>query len=444
MLRKKSFQALILAVLLTLTLILSGCATKAPSPSASEAPPSVPEAPTSASEAPSSASEAPPSASEASPSASDSSSLDLIYDANGNISFATKLEDVVQDRSNCSGHVGMVLAFMDDITVTSLGRYFMEGNNQVHTLRIMDEDHTVLGSVDVDMATGTTDTLGFICADLESPVTLKAGAYYYFFSSEIEGGDRWYGDTTLTELNPSVAIDGFIWGANILRPDLTDPYYVSPSKGCYGPVNFYYTKAGSEPSVGYGEKIYSKVLADENAVSDWTLSGSISFDNGGLHITGSGRAVSSSFSSKDGLAIVIEFMYADANPNDKATAVMGLANAEGLSDGFDPRLVVNGNSFQVWQEGAFDGNHFFSFDSNLAGGQFSEKFTTEILITEKVVWFTVYDKDGNIFWKKTTSNALNFDDFTIFLEEPSNDGQSVFTKVEVYKLPGDSAETKPD
>jgi hypothetical protein len=134
----------------------------------------------------------------------------------------------------------MVLAFKEDITVTSLGRYLVEGNSQVHTLRIIHEDKTVLAEVDIDAATYPLDPLGFQCADLETPVTLKAGEYYFFLSSEIEGGDLWYGDTTLTDLHPSVATDGDIWGGNILVPDLDAPWYVSPSMGCYGPLNFYY------------------------------------------------------------------------------------------------------------------------------------------------------------------------------------------------------------
>lgn len=205
-----------------------------------------------------------------------------------------------------------------------------------------------------------------------------------------------------------------------------------------------FTFAADDPNPDdYSELIYSNNLASASAADDWTLAGNISFDNGGMHIIESGRAVSPSFSPGKGLKIVVEFKYADPNPYDRATSVMGLANAKGLSDGYDPRLVVNGSSFQVYQEAAFDGNHFFYFDNSPAAGQFSDKFKTEIIVADKVVWVTVYDKDGKVFWKKSTSNFLNFNDFTIFLEEPTNDGQSVFSKVEVYSLPGDDTATAP-
>ncbi|MDR0294162.1 MAG: hypothetical protein LBH95_08430 [Oscillospiraceae bacterium] len=185
----------------------------------------------------------------------------------------------------------------------------------------------------------------------------------------------------------------------------------------------------------YDELVYANNFADGSAVADWSLMGTIGFDSGGMHITDAGKAISPPFLVGDGLVIAVDFIYSHPNPFDMATSVMGLANGQGQSDGYDPRFVVNGGSFQVYQEGAFDGTHFYEHDRAPEEGQFSEVFRTEIIILgDNLVKFISYDKDGNIFWRKQTPNYWYYDDFTLFFEEPFNAGESVFLNLEVYTL----------
>ena len=84
------------------------------------------------------------------------------------------------------------------ITVTSLGRFFVPGNNGLHTLKLVDAatGEDVPGTpVAVNMTPPSSGS--FVYADLASPVILSAGHTYYLATLEFNGGDFLYETATV-------------------------------------------------------------------------------------------------------------------------------------------------------------------------------------------------------------------------------------------------------
>lgn len=153
-------------------------------------------------------------------------------------SFVTAVSAQGSIRNNSTANIGMKITVgSNPIVVQSLGRYFLTGNSGTHTLEIVRvSDGTVLGSVSINMGTGTADALGYKYVTLSSPVTLAANTAYYIVSSETNGGDSWYDNlnTTLTvtsvaTINGSVYSSGSSWVEN------------GGSGNCYVPLNFTYS-----------------------------------------------------------------------------------------------------------------------------------------------------------------------------------------------------------
>ncbi|BBH18852.1 hypothetical protein Back11_01970 [Paenibacillus baekrokdamisoli] len=119
-------------------------------------------------------------------------------------------------------------------TVTSLGRFFVNGNSGSHTLSLYKEsDKSIVASCTVNMATGTADGLGFKYCTLSTPVPLLANTVYDLVASETSGGDQYYHDDTTVTLGtgtPNFAI--FKWNGSW--------YYDSTTSHSFGPVNLLY------------------------------------------------------------------------------------------------------------------------------------------------------------------------------------------------------------
>ncbi len=80
--------------------------------------------------------------------------------------------------------------------VTSLGRYVVDGNDQIHRIRLIKESGPleILREVELDLSTATVDSDGFAYVPIE-PVKLEPNAVYYILSAE---------DTTDTYAKPQM------------------------------------------------------------------------------------------------------------------------------------------------------------------------------------------------------------------------------------------------
>ncbi len=95
-------------------------------------------------------------------------------------------EFVKGDIENMGAYIGMeFVSPANKVTVTKLGRYYVEGNDQKHTLMLARYDwpYEILREVEIDMATAPVDEDGFAYVDIE-PITLNPNDQYYILSSE--------------------------------------------------------------------------------------------------------------------------------------------------------------------------------------------------------------------------------------------------------------------
>ncbi|WP_391570913.1 hypothetical protein [Cohnella sp.] len=116
-------------------------------------------------------------------------------------------------------------------TVTSLGRFYVSGNNKSHTVSLYKEsDKSLVASCTVNMAIGTADVSGFKYCTLPASITLAANTSYNLVSSETSGGDQYYHDDTTVTLGSGTANFAiFKWNGVW--------YYDGSASQSFGPVN---------------------------------------------------------------------------------------------------------------------------------------------------------------------------------------------------------------
>ncbi len=104
----------------------------------------------------------------------DGNAQSLVYDIqNGSI-------------DNYDAYVGLeFVTGQNPVTITHLGRYVLDGNNQVHKLRLAKQEYKlkILREVEIDLSTAQVDENGFAYVEIE-PITLDKSAVYYIMSSE--------------------------------------------------------------------------------------------------------------------------------------------------------------------------------------------------------------------------------------------------------------------
>jgi hypothetical protein len=137
-------------------------------------------------------------------------------------------------RNDFSGWVGLKFtAGSSGMTVNSLGRLFLAGNNGTHIVKLVrasDGADVPGGSIPVSMAGGTAGVFSY--APLASSITLQPNTAYYLVSQETAGGDQWYdyspvSTTLLAIINSAIySLDAATWiavgGANMsyIAPNL--------------------------------------------------------------------------------------------------------------------------------------------------------------------------------------------------------------------------------
>jgi len=137
-------------------------------------------------------------------------------------------------RNNATGWFGMqVQVGTSPLTVTSLGRLFVAGNSQSHTLKLVRaSDWQEVASV-IWTPGGTPGEYSY--APLGSPVTVSANTLYYLVNSEVAGGDYWHHwDATVTP-----APVGTVPGAAYSGPSIYWITASAPGNG-YGTLSFKY------------------------------------------------------------------------------------------------------------------------------------------------------------------------------------------------------------
>ena len=125
-------------------------------------------------------------------------------------------------RNNLNAWVGMKFTTGSaPVTVTSLGRIYVNGNTGTHTVKLVNAGSgadVAGGSVSINLSTGTA-TNGFKYVALASPVILAANTAYYLASQETSGGDQWYDSntvlttTTIASVNNAVQKPNNSWTA---------------------------------------------------------------------------------------------------------------------------------------------------------------------------------------------------------------------------------------
>jgi len=155
-------------------------------------------------------------------------------------SYVTSIPTVGTIRHDYNGWIGASINVgSTPVTVSALGRLFLAGNSQTHTMKIASTDGSdVAGStVSVNMAGGAPGA--FVYGVLPIPITLNANATYYILTQEISNGDLWYDyvGTTVQTTNVASAA-GAVYG--------TGPYIaLSSPNHVFVPVSFLYVSVAS-------------------------------------------------------------------------------------------------------------------------------------------------------------------------------------------------------
>jgi hypothetical protein len=140
---------------------------------------------------------------------------------------------------NATASFGMTIRVgTEALIVRELGRYFVEGNNAMHRIKIVDAaGPTDLGVVIVNMAGASVDPDDpYVYASLPSPfVTLNAGGEYHIVSEERDPGDQFADQNTSVQ----TTLDATVLSA--VNSDAPGLYVAIPGKDhSYGPLNLRY------------------------------------------------------------------------------------------------------------------------------------------------------------------------------------------------------------
>ena len=117
-------------------------------------------------------------------------------------------------RNNLAGWMGMkITTGSQPITVRALGRIFVSGNTDTHTVKIVRvSDNVTMGSVSLPMTGGTAGQFKYL--NLASPVTLAANTAYYVASQEVKNGDSWYDSNTTVTSTTAATVNGRVTSSN--------------------------------------------------------------------------------------------------------------------------------------------------------------------------------------------------------------------------------------
>ena len=135
-------------------------------------------------------------------------------------------------RNNYTGFVGTQFTVGSTaISVQSLGRFIVAGNNGQHNVKIVDAQTgmDVAGaSLTLNAAQLAAGSYGYVA--LSSPAVLTANHSYYLVSQETAGGDQWY---DLSSVSANLPLGGSVYtdaaGKYVTGPNTAGTSYVGPN-----------------------------------------------------------------------------------------------------------------------------------------------------------------------------------------------------------------------
>jgi O-glycosyl hydrolase len=140
-------------------------------------------------------------------------------------------------RNDFTGQAGLQFTTgASPVTVTALGRAFLPGDTQPHTVSLYQAGTGALAA-SAQVRTGAAadpDPLGFTYQDLATQVTLAADTTYVLVSSETSGGDPLFDADTVVHLAPGITDDGAAWRSGSSG---SFTVYASDADQGYGPVS---------------------------------------------------------------------------------------------------------------------------------------------------------------------------------------------------------------
>ncbi|NLP83232.1 hypothetical protein HF576_05185 [Microbacterium sp. CFH 90308] len=117
-------------------------------------------------------------------------------------------------RDDLYGQVGVQIAVGPaPVEVSSLGRFKVSGNADIHRVKLLDVDGAIVASGVVDMS-HDADADGFVTARLSESVLLEPGIYYAV-SVETVGGDSWMQEATVGVSGEGITVLGAVTGRNL-------------------------------------------------------------------------------------------------------------------------------------------------------------------------------------------------------------------------------------
>ncbi len=174
-----------------------------------------------------------------------SSAATLTVTAGASGTYFVTSESLGTLRNNYTGYVGMnITVGAAPITVTALGRIVTGSSGGSHIVKIVQASTgaDVPGaSVTVNVGTGTPGTFAY--ATLSSPLTLSANTAYYVVTQETFGGDSWYDYNSSVQTTSVATATSAVYSSGASYVALGGPGQA------YGPVDFVYGGAGSQPSI---------------------------------------------------------------------------------------------------------------------------------------------------------------------------------------------------
>lgn len=262
-------------------------------------------------------------------------------------------------RNNYTGFVGMQLMIgPSPVSVSSLGRIYVTGNNQKHTLKLVDARTSldVPGTtVDITMVAGTVGTYQY--TSLPSPVGLQPNTAYLLVSSETSGGDQWRDSGPVTGTN-AATINGPVYQfhSSYILLGIPDQSYVS--------VNMRYCLGAVASS---GLPALHSFLSDQGA--GWTTNGfsgylGMQFTTGAtaLTVTHLGRLFLSGNSGTHSIKLVKASNGSDV-PNGAVTLSMagGTPGTYKISALPAPVTLQPGTTYYVLSEETLGGDSWFGY-----------------------------------------------------------------------------------
>jgi hypothetical protein len=119
-----------------------------------------------------------------------------------------------------------------ELVATFLGRWVLAGNQNSHTVKLVDASGYDLASGSVTVTTAGQSAGTYAYAQLSTPVVLQPNTTYSLVSQETNNGDYWYWSTPIT---PS----GVTPGGSVYSANTTPLVFGTQESGnhCYGPLN---------------------------------------------------------------------------------------------------------------------------------------------------------------------------------------------------------------